>query len=103
MSTLTTALRSHMPSPLEFVPETAEVSIALHRSIQNGAIPAVTISLLQLRASQILGSTYFTIRETGNLRAAGESEERITAVATWQDARSSPTPNGSRWNWWRRS
>lgn len=45
-----------------------------------------TISLLQLRAGQILGSTYFTIRETGNLRRVGETEERIAAVATWKDA-----------------
>ncbi|MFG2018898.1 SDR family oxidoreductase [Actinomadura geliboluensis] len=29
---------------------------------------------------QVLGSTYFTIRETGDLRRIGESEERITAV-----------------------
>ncbi|WP_279576410.1 hypothetical protein [Actinomadura nitritigenes] len=41
---------------------------------------------MQLRAGQILGSTYFTIRETGNLRRVGEKEERIAAVATWKDA-----------------
>jgi uncharacterized protein YbjT (DUF2867 family) len=35
---------------------------------------------------KVLGSTYFTVRETGNLRADGQPEERITAVATWRDA-----------------
>ncbi|MBB5781837.1 carboxymuconolactone decarboxylase family protein [Nonomuraea jabiensis] len=64
----------------------AGIAEGLHRALRNGPIPQTTISLLQLRAGQILGSTYFTIRETGNLRKAGESEERITAVATWQDA-----------------
>ncbi|MEU7988680.1 carboxymuconolactone decarboxylase family protein [Streptosporangium canum] len=49
-------------------------------------MPQTTISLLQLRAGQLLGSTYFAIRETGNLRRVGESDERITAVATWHDA-----------------
>ncbi|WP_143254727.1 carboxymuconolactone decarboxylase family protein [Amycolatopsis azurea] len=75
-----------MPNPLPFVPEMAEVAGGLHQVLKNGAIPPTTVSLLQLRAGQILGSTYFTIRETGSLRRAGEPEERITAVATWQDA-----------------
>ncbi|MBT2229794.1 carboxymuconolactone decarboxylase family protein [Nonomuraea sp. NEAU-A123] len=90
MSTPTTAkqedLRSRMPNPLRFVPDMAGVAEGLHKAIRNGAIPQTTISLLQLRAGQLLGSTYFTIRETGNLRKAGESEERITGVATWRDA-----------------
>lgn len=79
-------LRSRMPNPVPFVPELAEVATGLHQVIENGAIPALTVHLMQLRAGQLLGSTYFTIRETGNLRRAGESEQRITAVATWRDA-----------------
>jgi alkylhydroperoxidase family enzyme len=87
MTTSTTAdLRSRMPNPMPFVPELAVVAEGLHKVIKNGAIPDVTVHLLQLRAGQLLGSTYFTIRETANLRRVGESEERITAVATWQDA-----------------
>ncbi|MEV4165772.1 carboxymuconolactone decarboxylase family protein [Nonomuraea dietziae] len=87
MSAPTTSdLRSRMPNPLRFVPEMAEVAGGLHKVLKNGSIPQVTVHLLQLRAGQLLGSTYFTIRETGNLRQAGESEERITAVATWRDA-----------------
>ncbi|NUP66185.1 MAG: carboxymuconolactone decarboxylase family protein [Nonomuraea sp.] len=82
----TTDLRSRMPNPLPFVPEMAEVAGGLHKVLKNGTIPQTTVHLLQLRAGQLLGSTYFTIRETGELRRAGESEERITAVATWRDA-----------------
>jgi alkylhydroperoxidase family enzyme len=87
-TTTTTDLRSRMPNPLRFVPEMAAVAEGLHKVLRNGAIPSTTISLLQLRAGQILGSTYFTIREADNLRRAGESEERIAAVATWRDATS---------------
>ncbi|NUR87382.1 MAG: carboxymuconolactone decarboxylase family protein [Nonomuraea sp.] len=75
-----------MPGPLPFLPEMAQVGEGLHQAIGNGVIPPATIALLQLRAGQILGSTYFTIRETANLRRLGEPEERITAVATWRDA-----------------
>ncbi|MEU1817359.1 carboxymuconolactone decarboxylase family protein [Streptomyces roseifaciens] len=72
--------------PLELVPELAEVSAALFKATGNRSVPRTTISLLQLRAGQIVGNTYLTVLHTGFLRKAGESEERITAVASWQDA-----------------
>ncbi|WP_218105954.1 carboxymuconolactone decarboxylase family protein [Micromonospora citrea] len=75
-----------MPNPLPFLPGMAEVGEGLHKALRDGPISPTTVSLLHLRAGQILGSTYFTIRETGNLRRLGESEERIAAVATWRDA-----------------
>ncbi|MGW4115154.1 carboxymuconolactone decarboxylase family protein [Actinosynnema sp. NPDC004786] len=39
-----------------------------------------------MRAGQLVGSTCLTVLHTGNLRRAGESEERVTAVAPWRDA-----------------
>nr|WP_281284573.1 carboxymuconolactone decarboxylase family protein [Nonomuraea diastatica] len=56
------------------------------KAIRNGAVPQATVNLVQLRAGQIVGSTYHTVRQTGELRKAGETEERITAVASWRDA-----------------
>ncbi|WP_371749682.1 carboxymuconolactone decarboxylase family protein [Streptomyces sp. NBC_01283] len=72
--------------PAELVPELAAVSAALFKVTGNGSIPRSTISLIQLRAGQIVGSTYLTVLHTGFLRKAGESEERITSVASWQDS-----------------
>ncbi|MFI5671700.1 carboxymuconolactone decarboxylase family protein [Streptomyces sp. NPDC051704] len=72
--------------PTELVPELAEVSAALFKATGNRSVPRTTISLLQLRAGQIVGNTYLTVLHTGMLRKAGESEERITAVASWEDA-----------------
>ncbi|GHC45252.1 carboxymuconolactone decarboxylase family protein [Streptomyces cinnamoneus] len=72
--------------PVELVPELAEVSAALFKATGNRSVPRTTISLVQLRAGQIVGNTYLTVLHTGFLRKAGESEERITAVASWQDA-----------------
>lgn len=54
----------------------------LHRVIRNGAIPQTTVSLLQLRAGQILGSTYYTEAERVAL-------EMVKAVL-------SPNPSGER-------
>lgn len=80
-------MRPRMPQdPQELVPELAEVSAALFKATGNRSVPRTTISLVQLRAGQIVGSTYLTVLHTGFLRKAGESEERITSVASWRDA-----------------
>ncbi|TDC75134.1 carboxymuconolactone decarboxylase family protein [Streptomyces hainanensis] len=72
--------------PAEIVPELAEVSAALFRVVGNGSLPRATISLVHLRAGQIVGSTYLTMLHTGFLRTAGQSEDRITSVASWWDS-----------------
>lgn len=85
---ISTAQRSgsRLPNPQQLVPELGEIGAALFKATGNGAIPRTTIGLVQLRAGQIVGSTYLAILHAGNLRSAGESEERIAAVATWRDA-----------------
>jgi len=90
MSTPTTTkpdnLQSRLPDPTPFIPEVGEVAAATVKAIANGSIPQTTIGLVQLRAGQIVGSTYHTVGRTSSLREAGEPEERITAVASWRDA-----------------
>ena len=83
---MSTELKSRMPNPVDFVPDVITIAQALNKTIEDGPIPRVTIGLMHLRAGQLLGSTYFTIGQTALLRAAGETEERITAIATWQDS-----------------
>lgn len=78
--------QSRLPNPAVLVPELKDIGGALYKATGNGTIPQTTISLVQLRAGQIVGSTYLTVLHTGNLRKAGETEERITAVASWRDA-----------------
>jgi alkylhydroperoxidase family enzyme len=90
MSTPTTAeqdsLRSRLPDPSQLFPELAGIAGAMFKVTLNGSVPQTTISLMQLRAGQIAGNTYHTVRQTGDLRKAGETQERITAVASWRDA-----------------
>ena len=80
------ALQSRLPNPAVLVPELGQIAGALAKATGNGSVPQTTISLVQLRAGQIVGNTYLTVMHTGDLRKAGESEERITAVASWRDA-----------------
>jgi alkylhydroperoxidase family enzyme len=79
-------LQSRLPDPTPLIPEVPAIAGATVKALQNGSVPRTTIHLVQLRAGQIVGSTYHTVRQTGELRNAGETEERITAVASWQSA-----------------
>ncbi|WP_280401996.1 carboxymuconolactone decarboxylase family protein [Nocardia carnea] len=74
---------SRMPNPVQLVPEMGQVSAALRGVTGNGTIAPATVGLVQLRAGQVVGSTYLAVLHTGALRKQGESEERIAAVATW--------------------
>ncbi|MGE7438522.1 carboxymuconolactone decarboxylase family protein [Kitasatospora sp. NPDC001175] len=85
-TTARNATGSRMPNPLKLVPEMGAVAGALFKAVGNGSVPQTTIDLVQLRAGQIVGNTYLTVMHTNSLRNAGQSEERITAVASWQDA-----------------
>jgi alkylhydroperoxidase family enzyme len=75
-----------IPDIRTFVPEFQEVVGALLKATGNGSVPPTTISLIYLRAGQIVGNTYQAIRHSVDLRKTGESEERIASVATWWDA-----------------
>ncbi|MER5428499.1 carboxymuconolactone decarboxylase family protein [Streptomyces sp. NPDC002588] len=79
-------VQSRLPDLTRLFPELAKLSGAVRNAVRNGPVPQTTISLMLLRAAQIVGSTYHAVSSTDNLRKAGETEQRITAVATWQDA-----------------
>jgi alkylhydroperoxidase family enzyme len=83
---MSTPLQSRLHDPAGYVPEVKKVGRILFKAVGNGSVPQTTIGLVHLRAGQIAGNTYQAITLTGILREAGESEERITAVATWKDA-----------------
>ena len=79
-------IRSRLPDPARLYPDFLALSEAVDKAVRNGPVPYTTITLMLLRAGQIVGSTYQCVRITDDLRKAGEEERRITAVATWQDA-----------------
>jgi alkylhydroperoxidase family enzyme len=79
-------IQSRLPDLTQHFPELARLSGAVRNAVRNGPVSQTTISLMQLRAAQIVGSTYHAISLTDSLRKAGEADKRITAVATWQDA-----------------
>jgi alkylhydroperoxidase family enzyme len=78
-------LRSRLPDPSQFFAELAGMAGAMFKVTGNGSIPQTTIHLVQLRAGRIAGSAYHRPANRRPLRGR-ETKERITAVASWQDA-----------------
>lgn len=79
-------LTSRFSDPQKLVPELGDVSTALFKIIGNGAVPRSTITLIHLRAGQLVENTYMTVMHTANARRAAVPEEKIAAVASWKDA-----------------
>ncbi|MFI6484890.1 carboxymuconolactone decarboxylase family protein [Nonomuraea sp. NPDC050663] len=79
-------IESRLPDLTHQFPELAALSGAVHGALRKSRVPQTTLTLMMLRAGQIVGSTYHTVQLTDRLRKLEETEERIVAVATWRDA-----------------
>lgn len=86
MSDTTASTTSRMPNPMIRVPALGAIGRELAQVANSGAVPAITISLAHLRVGQLVGSEYLVALHTGNLRRAGEADDRIDAVASWRDS-----------------
>jgi len=74
-----------MSNPVMIVPDAMRALHALHASTQDRGVPARTIDLVHLRASQINGCGVCVDMHSRTLRKAGETDDRLFAVAAWRD------------------
>ena len=79
-------MQSRMQNPARLVPEAMHALLALGRSAQKSGIPSRTLELVHLRASQINGCSFCVDMHARDLKKAGETDERIFAVAAWHDS-----------------
>nr|WP_311203245.1 carboxymuconolactone decarboxylase family protein [Streptomyces gossypii] len=75
-----------MKNPAMIIPDAMKAIQALQASTQDGGVPSATLGLVHLRASQINGCSVCVDSGTGYAKKAGESDERLFAVAAWRDA-----------------
>jgi AhpD family alkylhydroperoxidase len=75
-----------MKNPALIVPETMKALQALGASAANHGLPSSAIDLIQLRASQINGCSVCVDMHARMMKKAGETDERLFAVAAWRDA-----------------
>ena len=59
---------------------------ALYKASYGGGVAQATLELVHLRASQINGCSACVDSGTKSARKAGETDERLAAVAAWREA-----------------
>ena len=58
----------------------------LLKATREGGVPQTTLELVHLRASQINGCSFCVDSGARSAKKAGESDERLFAVAAWREA-----------------
>jgi AhpD family alkylhydroperoxidase len=86
MTDATTTSQPRMKNPGAIIPGAWQAIQALHDSTGKGDVPAATLALVHLRASQINGCSSCVDSGWRGARKAGETDERLFAVAAWRDA-----------------
>ena len=79
-------MQSRMKSPALILPNARQALLALDTTTHVDGLPPVTRQLVHLRASQINGCSVCVDMHSRELKKAGESDERIWAVAAWREA-----------------
>jgi AhpD family alkylhydroperoxidase len=77
-------MQARMKHPAMILPEAMQALLALNKSTERDDLPFVTHKLVHLRASQINGCSVCVDMHSKELKKAGESDERIFAVAAWR-------------------
>lgn len=79
-------MQARMKNPAAIVPNAMQAILALKAATEKGGVPALTLELAHLRASQINGCGACLDGGAKSARKAGETDERLFAVAGWRDA-----------------
>jgi AhpD family alkylhydroperoxidase len=75
-----------MKNPAIVVPDALPALYALGAAVKKGKVPQRTLDLVSLRASQINGCSFCVDMHSRDLKKAGETDERVFAVAAWRES-----------------
>ena len=75
-----------MKNPASLVPGAVKVLAGLGQMVHGQGVPAATLELVHLRASQINGCGWCIDYGMRQARKAGESEDRLASVAAWRES-----------------
>ncbi len=79
-------MQARMSNPAMILPDAMHAIGALLTTIRKGGVPAATLELVHLRASQINGCSFCVDSGARSAKKAGETDERLFAVAAWREA-----------------
>jgi AhpD family alkylhydroperoxidase len=74
-----------MSNPVMVLPDVMPAMQALNKATERSGVPHATLGLVHLRASQINGCGVCVDMHPKMMRKAGETDERLFAVAAWRD------------------
>lgn len=78
-------MQARMRNPAMILPDAMQALLALNAAAEKGGVPSRTLGLVHLRASQINGCGVCVDMHPRLLKKAGETDERLFAVAGWRD------------------
>ncbi|HST09460.1 MAG TPA: carboxymuconolactone decarboxylase family protein [Terriglobales bacterium] len=79
-------MQARLKNPALINPEAMQALYALSKSTEKRGVPERTLGLIHLRASQINGCSVCLDMHARMMKKAGETDERLFAVAGWRDA-----------------
>src|SRR4051794_39725539 len=79
-------MQARMSNPAMILPDAMNAIQALLKATRKGGVPSATLELVHLRASQINGCSFCVDSGARSARKAGETDERLFAVAAWREA-----------------
>jgi AhpD family alkylhydroperoxidase len=79
-------MQARMSNPAMILPDVMQAIQALQSATEKGGVPSTTLGLVHLRASQINGCSSCVDSGSRYAKKAGETDERLFAVAAWRDA-----------------
>src|SRR2546429_1296377 len=79
-------MQSRMNNPAMVIPDAMKALRDLSSAVGKCGVPKSTLGLVELRASQINGCGVCVDMHARLMRQAGETDERLFAVAAWRDA-----------------
>jgi AhpD family alkylhydroperoxidase len=79
-------MQARMTNPASLLPDALPAILALHAITKTGGVPQRTLELSHLRASQINGCSACVDIGARSAKKAGETDERLFAVAAWREA-----------------
>src|SRR6266487_905672 len=79
-------MQTRMSNPATILPDATNAIQALLKATRKGGVPSATLELVHLRASQINGCSFCVDSGARSAKKAGETDERLFAVAAWRGA-----------------
>ena len=79
-------MQARMKNPALSIPGALDALHAVSRLTKDTGVPARTLELTHLRASQINGCSFCVEMHAKALRKEGETDERLFGVAAWRES-----------------